>query len=136
MLRLLSLLLLIACAAPARAQVGTDSTHVDTTLAPYLGAWQVAVSGTPLGVIAGTLAVAGDGTGMLSLTELLVVNAPVTNLRVEAGALGGRTTFESPVSGMTHSVTLRLVPQPGGSLSGALMDGLTPYSMTARRSAP
>ena len=145
-MRRLSLFALLAAAlapATAHAQVPAaaaeatrDAQTADTTLAPYLGAWQISVASTPMGDVGGALTVTEDGTGFLSLTEMKVLWAPVTNVHLVGRAFVGSTSFFSSVSGLTHTGTITLAPTGGGTLSGTIADGSESYTMTAWRAAP
>ena len=107
-----------------------------STLADYLGAWEVAVADTPIGVVHGTLQVAEDGLSTLSLTEMEVADTFLTDVNAGADGLTAHASFFSPVSGMTHTVSMTLSQQSDGSLDGNMSDSSTPYGMTARRPAP
>lgn len=107
-----------------------------SALTPYFGTWEIAVAGTPIGVVHGTLQVAEDELSTLTLTEMQVDFTLLTNVRAGAEGLTANTSFFSPVSGATHSVSIRLAQQSDGSLSGDMSDGPTPYGMTAQRPAP
>ncbi len=127
--------LLTALAAPVYAQ-SADAPE-PSPLAALAGTWQIEVGETPIGVVTGTLLVRADGTGLLTLNEMAVADAPVVGLAVSAGDLVGDVPeVYSSVAGMWFVSALRLTPDAAGGLTGVLdVEGDTTYPMTARRSA-
>lgn len=104
------------------------------SLAALAGAWELEVDETPMGLIRGALVVREDGTGLLSLNEMEVRNAPVTRLAVLRGELTGKVEIYSPVAMMSFAAVLRLSPAKGGTLVGVIdVEGQGPFPMSARR---